>query len=220
MQSEGATLSIALPSTQLEQLGSVFQTRNDADVRPDTAVLVTHGALLKSYDLNKKSLLPFAFLITPMGPQPSLVLQREPSRCRSCGAAFTYASAFGSFQQMRWQCAFCHTSNAFTAASYSPLPEYSSDISCTEYIESHISMNAPAVLCAPTIVFCVDGNLRPQEMLQVDFNHECRCINFTMLNCCIAAERCSPHCIAIAAPGLCGWLHCLRLQRSCVQAES
>jgi hypothetical protein len=139
----------------------------DTDAHSRSAGMVTHGALLKSYNLNKKSMLPLAFLITPMAPQPSVVLRREPLRCQSCDAAFSFASAFGSFQQMRWQCAFCHASNAFPSASYSPLPEYSSAMPCVEYIESHINTNAAAVLCAPTVIFCVDGNLRPREMLQV-----------------------------------------------------
>lgn len=144
-----------------------IQQPKDVEVSSDTASVVTHGALLKSYDLNKRSMLPLAFLITPIAPQPSLVLQREPLRCRSCSAAFSYASAFGSFQQMRWQCAFCHTSNRFTSASYSPSPEYSPAMSCVEYVQSHINTDAPAVLCAPTVTFCVDGNLKLQEMLQV-----------------------------------------------------
>jgi hypothetical protein len=139
----------------------------DTDAHSRSAGMVTHGALLKSYNLNKKSMLPLAFLITPMAPQPSLVLHREPLRCQSCDAAFSFASAFGSFQQMRWQCAFCHASNAFSSASYSPLPEYSSALPCVEYVESHINTNAATVLCAPTVIFCVDGNLRPREMLQV-----------------------------------------------------
>ncbi len=139
----------------------------DTDAHSRSAGVVTHGALLKSYNLNKQSMLPLAFLITPMAPQPSLVLRRQPLRCQSCDAAFSFASAFGSFQQMRWQCAFCHASNAFPSASCSPLPEYSPAMPCVEYIESHINTNAAAVLCAPTVIFCVDGNLRPREMLQV-----------------------------------------------------
>jgi hypothetical protein len=169
MKSDGLSSTLASPSLQFEHLESRIQSPNDADVTPGTAVMVTHGALLKSYELNKKSLLPLALLITPMAPLPSLVLDRDPPRCRSCGAAFSFASAFGSFQQMRWQCAFCHTSNRFSSASYSPLPEYTSAVSCVEYIESHISTAAPVVLCAPTVIFCVDGNLRPGEMLQVMF---------------------------------------------------
>lgn len=165
----GAMFSPENGSSSLLEPVDRVQTLSNSDICAGTDVMVTHGALLKSYDVNKKSLLPLAFLITPMNPHPSLVLHREPPRCRSCGAAFSFASAFGSFQQMRWQCAFCHTSNGFTSASYSPLPEYSSDMSCVEYIESRITTNAPAVLCAPTVIFCVDGNLRPREMLQVAF---------------------------------------------------
>jgi hypothetical protein len=167
MESNAPASCPAFPSLQPAQSGDAIQPLDDADVRAETAVLVTHGALLKSYDANKKSMLPVAMLITPMAPQPSLVLHREPPRCRTCGAAFSFASAFGSFQQMRWHCAFCHSSNSFTSASYSQLPEYSPAMSCVEYTESHINTKSPAVLCAPTVVFCVDGNLRPREMLQV-----------------------------------------------------
>ncbi len=144
-----------------------IQQPDDVDVSSDSASMVTHGALLKSYDLNKKSMLPLAFLITPLAAEPSLVLHREPPRCRSCSAAFSYASAFGSFQQMRWQCAFCHSSNRFASNGYNPSLEYSPAISCVEYVEPHINTHAPAVLCAPTVVFCVDGNLKQQEMMQV-----------------------------------------------------
>jgi hypothetical protein len=52
------------------------------------------------------------------------------------------------------------------SASYSPLPEYSSAMLCVECIESHINTNAAAVLCALTVIFCVDGNMRPRKMLQ------------------------------------------------------
>lgn len=61
----------------------------DTDAHSRSAGMVTHGALLKSYNLNKKSMLPLAFLITPMAPQPSVVLRREPLRCQSCDAAFS-----------------------------------------------------------------------------------------------------------------------------------
>jgi hypothetical protein len=142
----------------------------DTDAHSRSAGMVTHGALLKSYNLNKKSMLPLAFLITPMAPQPSLVLRREPLRCQSCDAAFSFASAFGSFQQMRWHCAFCHSSNSFTSASYSQLPEYSPAMSCVEYTESHINTKSPAVLCAPTVVFCVDGNLMARVMSSLTVN--------------------------------------------------
>jgi hypothetical protein len=172
MEHSCAMSSPEIGISSLEQSVDRVQTLSNADVCAGTDVMVTHGALLKSYHVNKKSLLPLAFLITPMAPHPSLVLHREPPRCRSCGAAFSFASAFGSFQQLRWQCAFCHTSNGFTSAGYSPLPEYSSDVSCVEYIESRITTNAPAVLCAPTVIFCVDGNLRPREMLQVYFKND------------------------------------------------
>jgi hypothetical protein len=166
---ESGRLSSFSPSISRpeEHTRDTIQQPEVVDVSSATASMVTHGALLRSYDLNKRSLLPLAFFITPMAPQPSLVLHREPPRCRSCCAAFSYASAFGSFQQMRWQCAFCHTSNRFISASYSPSPEYSPVMSCVEYVESHINTAAPAMLCAPTVVFCVDGNLKQQEMLQV-----------------------------------------------------
>ena len=167
MESSVLPSSFPLSSSRSVQMRDTIHHPEDVNDSPASASMVTHGALMKSYDVNKKSLLPVAFLITPMAPRPSLVLEREVPRCRCCGAAFSYASAFGSFQQMRWQCAFCHSSNRFTSASYSPLPEYSSDISCVEYVESHINTDAPAVLCAPTVVFCVDGNLKQQEMLQV-----------------------------------------------------
>jgi hypothetical protein len=167
MESNGLPSCPAFPCLQPVQSGDAIQPPDDADVRAETAVMVTHGALLKSYDANKKSMLPLAMLITPMAPQPSLVLHREPPRCRTCGAAFSFASAFGSFQQMRWHCAFCHTSNSFTSASHNTLPEYSPAMSCVDYTESHINTDAPAVLCAPTVIFCVDSNLRPREMMQV-----------------------------------------------------
>jgi hypothetical protein len=160
----------SLPANSARRKGKscdTIQLPDEMDMHSATAVMVTHGAILKSYHQNKKSLLPLALLISPMAPNPSLVLQRDPIRCRTCGAAFSFASAFGSFQQMRWQCAFCHSTNRFTSASYCPSPEYSPAISCVEYVESHINTHTPSVLCAPTVVFCVDGNLRPQEMLQV-----------------------------------------------------
>jgi len=129
--------------------------------------MVTHGALLKSYNLNKKSMLPLAFLITPMAPQPSLVLRREPMRCQSCDAAFSFASAFGSFQQMRWQCAFCHASNSFPSASYSPLP--SIRLLCPALSTLSRTSIPMQLRCSalPPSFFVSTEILRPREMLQV-----------------------------------------------------